>query len=345
MPIDAPFNADILRIAAGAVLIVDDDPAARLLLSQLVAQLGRRAVAVDSGRDVISTLNSEKIDLILLDVIMPGTSGIELLEHVRADGDHQNIPVLIVSGTAAKETVIRCIQIGADDYLVKPLDPVLLRARVVAALERKALRDGERAYLQQLLDLKQKLADRNLELERVNRQLEAAALTDVLTGLPNRRFAMTELNRTWSDASRHSHAIACLLIDVDHFKRINDTLGHDAGDFVLRAVAGRLRSTVRSEEVVCRIGGEEFLVICRSSDRTGSLQCGERLRVAVAGQPVEHRGHVIPVTVSVGVAERTPTVLDPDHLLKLADLAVYQAKQTGRDRVCLSPDQAAASPV
>jgi len=335
--IDAPFNSDIPYISDGVVLIADSDPAVRAVIADHLVPLGRRVTAVERVEQALTVLAREKCDLILLAIEMKEAGGHDLLEIVRADGEFREIPVIVISDAEHTAMIVRCIENGAADILKKPLDGVLLRARVSAALEYKALRDRERANLRQLIEIKQQLADRNLELERLNRRLEAAALTDVLTGLPNRRFAIEELQRAWAAADRHHHPLACLLIDVDHFKRINDTMGHDAGDAVLQAVASRLRASLRSDEVVCRLGGEEFLVVCRQSSRDCALKCAERLRTAVAARTIEHRGQSLTVTVSVGVADRKEDVIDVDDLLKLADLAVYRAKQLGRDRVCLPP--------
>jgi diguanylate cyclase (GGDEF)-like protein len=190
--------------------------------------------------------------------------------------------------------------------------------------------------LRQLLALQRDLDRRNQELEELNRRLEEAALTDPLTGLHNRRWAMEELQRCWQASTRYRRPMACLLVDVDHFKRVNDSYGHDVGDAVLREIASRLRAAARQNEAVCRIGGEEFLIICDEIDRAGAAICGERLRAGVADQLVTNEGRELSVTVSIGAAVRDESIPSPELLLKVADQAVYAAKQAGRNRVIVA---------
>ncbi len=321
----------------GAVLIVEDDEVSRLLLAVLVEDMGRRVLLAANGWQALETLLREKCDLVLLDVMMPEMDGQELLSRIKEREELRNIPVIIISGLDEDVTAARCIEIGAEDFLNKPFNPLVLRARINASLERKRLHDQEAAYLRQLLDLQQSLDRRNRELEELNAKLVQAALTDHLTGLPNRRWAMDELNRCWQASTRYHRPMGCLIADVDHFKRINDTFGHDAGDAVLQEVAHRLKSAARLNEGVARLGGEEFLVVCEFTDREGAAVCGERLRAAVAGQPVVYQGQEFPITISLGAAVRDDAATHPEQLLKMADRAVYAAKQAGRNRVCVAP--------
>ncbi|MFO0811093.1 MAG: diguanylate cyclase [Gemmataceae bacterium] len=320
----------------GAVLVVEDDRINRLLLTRHVERMGRRVLVADNGIQALATVQRERCDLILLDVMMPEMDGSEVLRELKSSDDLKNIPVIVISGLGEADTAARFIEIGAEDYLTKPFNPLMLHARITASLEKKRLRDTEQAYLRQLLALQQDLDRRNRELQDLNRRLEQIALTDELTGLPNRRSAMAELKRCWAASDRHRQPMACLIVDVDYFKRVNDTFGHDSGDVVLRAVAERLRAAARKNEVVCRLGGEEFIVLCEFTDRVAAEKCGERLRSAVAAAPIRSDAQAYAITVSIGVAARVDATQHPEQLLKAADQAVYLAKQTGRNRVCLA---------
>ena len=181
--------------------------------------------------------------------------------------------------------------------------------------------------------LEARVVERTQALSEANQRLEDLAMTDILTGLPNRRHAMSRIEREWGDAVATDAPLACLMIDADGFKGINDTYGHDAGDAVLRGLARELSQGVRTDDVVCRLGGDEFLIVCPRTPLAGALQVGEAVRAAVAALRVpagagEWRG-----SVSVGVAARTPEMASAEDLIKAADQGVYAAKRDGRDRV------------
>ena len=177
------------------------------------------------------------------------------------------------------------------------------------------------------------------ELSIANRRLHEAALTDALTGLPNRRQAMESMQMEWAASVRHHRPFAMMVIDLDGFKTINDTHGHDVGDIALRHSAEALRLAVRTQDLVCRTGGDEFLVICPDSDLAAARVVAERLRAAVQAQPVETGGPRLFLTASVGVCMRTPDMESVEALMKGADDALYLAKQRGRNRVVLIQDE------
>jgi len=170
------------------------------------------------------------------------------------------------------------------------------------------------------------------ELAVANRRLANAALTDLLTGLPNRRSAMDQLEQAWSAASRSGLALAVMVVDIDHFKQINDTYGHAAGDMVLREAAATLRASARREDCVCRIGGEEFLVICPNTDLNSAMKSAERLRANMAAKRMAIGQTEKTLTVSIGVARREPATIDIDALVSAADQALYAAKAAGRNQ-------------
>jgi diguanylate cyclase (GGDEF)-like protein len=173
------------------------------------------------------------------------------------------------------------------------------------------------------------------ELAIANRRLEHAALTDSLTELPNRRAAMTLLEQAWCAATRAGHSLAAMMIDVDHFKRINDAHGHAVGDATLREVAQALRTATRREDSVCRVGGEEFLVVCPDTDLKTTLHFADRLRGAVQSLRIETGRGIERITISVGVVGREADMTDMEALIAAADKALYAAKHAGRNRTCL----------
>jgi diguanylate cyclase (GGDEF)-like protein len=294
------------------ILIVDDARVGREEMARLVESLGYRALCADNGLEGLRLVREAHPSLVLLDMVMPGLDGLKVAAAIKAQP--RFIPVILLTGLTDLETKRRGQAAGADDFLAKPVTAVELSIRIAAMLRIKALTDA---------------------LEAAKRRLAELAETDALTGLPNRRsfdlVHAAELER----ARRYRRPLSLLVIDVDHFKRINDARGHPAGDEVLRAVAEALAASVRRSDRVCRYGGEEFVVVAPETIGDGAGQLGERLRAVVAGLVVPIAGDPVRVTVSVGVATWDVTDPRPDGtaLLARADQALYEAKQTGRDRV------------
>ncbi|MFO0592613.1 MAG: GGDEF domain-containing protein [Polyangiaceae bacterium] len=186
--------------------------------------------------------------------------------------------------------------------------------------------------------LEEKVQERTCALQKANRRLEEMALTDVLTGLPNRRHAMSRLAEEWKRAEARGEDLSVMMVDADGFKQINDAHGHEAGDAVLRKLAHTLRSSVRTDDLVCRLGGDEFLVLCPSTAIEGVLQAAESLRMIVAELRVPARKGVWNGSISVGVAARTPEMTSPEDLIRAADEGVYLAKARGRNAVAFAED-------
>jgi hemerythrin len=181
--------------------------------------------------------------------------------------------------------------------------------------------------------LEEKVAERTRALLEANTRLEEMALTDVLTGLSNRRHAMARLAHDWSESLRNGTPLACMMIDADGFKQINDNFGHDAGDEVLMKLSKNLRYAVRTDDIVCRLGGDEFLIICPNTSLEGALHAAELMRQTISTLRVSAGSGVWSGSISVGVAVRTPEMFSPEDLLKAADEGVYIAKRNGRNRV------------
>jgi diguanylate cyclase (GGDEF)-like protein len=304
------------------VLVADDSRVVRVMLRRQLEARGLRVEEAEDGHQAVRGCRMLRPDVVLLDVEMPGLDGHTVLRILREDAELSEIPVVFLTAHAETEDVVRGLQLGAHDYLRKPFEPSELIARVSAALRVKSLQD---------------------ELRRRNAELETVTRTDALTGLCNRRHLEERLQGMLAAARRHRQPAAVLMIDVDHFKRVNDTMGHAGGDAVLRQVADRLRQRVRLEDVVGRWGGEEFLVLSAATDATGAEVLAERLVAAVAGSPfaVEGAGDV-GVTVSIGCA----TGIDgTEALLRRADAALYEAKSKGRNRAVMSGGRRSATPV
>ncbi|WP_454457188.1 GGDEF domain-containing response regulator [Thauera phenylacetica] len=216
---------------------------------------------------------------------------------------------------------------GADDFLVRPLQRAALTVRLRACLRMLVLQ-------QELEHEREELRNFAAELSISNRRLQEVALTDPLTGLPNRRQAIEAMQAEWATATRHSRAFSVMIVDLDGFKAINDTHGHDVGDMALRQAAETLRGALRTQDLICRTGGDEFLVLCPDTDLKAAMLVAERLRVAVQAHPVETGGPRLFLAASLGVAMRTPDMDSVDALIKCADDGVYRAKQRGRN--CIS---------
>ncbi len=291
------------------VLVVEaSDTVREVLVREL--ERGYRVVVAADGEAALALVAGERPDAILLSHELPGLSGGAVLDRLRADDELAAVPVIMLTDRADRDVLLDALRRGAHDNLVAPFDPAELDARVMAALRVKALHD---------------------QLVEANSRLAAQALSDELTGLANRRHGAHELERAVSLATRHGHLLALARGDVDHFKAINDTHGHQAGDRVLAEVARRLAGAVRGGDELARWGGDEFVVILPDTDREGALRAAERLRAAVAAAPVVVNGGAVAVTISVGWAHWSGDT--PDDLLARADRSLYQAKGTGRNTV------------
>ena len=294
------------RAVAQSVLAIDDSEAIHSLLR---ARLSPEAVALHfagGGEEGIARAIELQPDLILLDVDMPAPDGFEVCRRLKAEVRTQAIPVIFLSGATSTEEKIKGLELGAVDYITKPFDPAELRARVRASLRTK--------YLMDLLARK--------------------AMIDGLTGLWNRAYFETRLNTELSLARRTRQPLSCLMIDLDHFKQLNDAHGHPFGDEVLRTVGQLLGETCRVEDVVCRYGGEEFVILAPNTLAARATELGERIRVALESFNWTCRGGVVKVTASIGVADLRNS--PPPSILELADAALYQAKHGGRNRVVLA---------
>jgi two-component system cell cycle response regulator len=297
------------------VLVAEDSLVVRAVLRRHLEERDYNVVEADDGNAALRTCREIRPDVVLLDIEMPGLDGHQVLAALKADPELEEIPVVFLTGRTSTDDIVEGLRLGAHDYLKKPFEASELIARVSAAVRMKKLQDELRA--------------RNAELDLVSR-------TDSLTGLANRRQLVERLGEMGSASRRHDRLLGVLMLDIDHFKRVNDTAGHDAGDCVLREFATRLSRLPRVEDVIGRWGGEEFLALLPDTDFEGSRIFGERVIEAIAAKPFElPDGTRLGVTVSVGCS--VEVAHDPERLVANADAALYEAKAAGRNRLVCAP--------
>lgn len=309
------------------ILLLDDDRAILLMLKMLLERVGHTVFMANNGKDALSMLEKHMPQLILVDWIMPGMSGLEFCKALRKNEEWRNIYVFMMTAQESTDRMVEAFEAGANDYMTKPINPKVLAARLGAAQRVVQLQEELEFDHQQL----HKLAT---ELAVSNERLQQLALTDVLTGLPNRRSANEHLEQQWAIAARSGRQLSCMMVDIDHFKKINDEYGHKAGDDALKRVAETMNLSVRKQDIACRFGGEEFLVICPDTPAEQLCRLAERLRNAISKivLPDVHARNCL-ITVSIGLASKEPGVASPEMLLQLADKRLYEAKNKGRNRI------------
>jgi diguanylate cyclase (GGDEF)-like protein len=297
------------------VLVVDDDPLSRRALEQALASSGYDVDTAADGQEALVKARAHRPDVVVTDWQMPRMDGLTLCRILKANDETRFTHVLMQSSRGETEAKVTGLETGADDYLVKPVDPIELRARVKVGLRlQKALGD----------------------LAAKNEILEKLALTDVLTGLANRRAFVDALGSELARVHRHDHPASLLFLDLDAFKQVNDTHGHAVGDEVLAGFAQVLTRSCRRGDLAARIGGEEFAVLLPMTGRVPAALVAERIRRATESLPLG-RSVEVPMTVSIGVAasEDSPEPVEPSELLGRADAALYRAKTGGRNRVAV----------
>ncbi|HEY7120042.1 MAG TPA: response regulator [Tepidisphaeraceae bacterium] len=307
-------------------LVVDDDPLVRELLVNFLNAQGIESAQAANGVEAMAIIQTSQPRLLIVDWEMPQMDGLELCRQVRARRSAQHVHFIMLTIHSQKDRLCKAFDVGVDDFLAKPFQEGELLARLHTGLRALAIHDE----LMRRSDGSQQL---NEQLMNLNRRLQTLAITDDLTGLFNRRQAMLRLEEHWAMCDRYGKALSVLTIDIDHFKRVNDTYGHGAGDSILRGVADALRECVRTTDIVCRLGGEEFLVILPSQTAQEAEVCAQRSRQAVAARVFDCDGRHLRVTVSVGISTRRADMPQCADLLKEADEALYAAKQAGRDAV------------
>ncbi len=313
------------------LLLVDDDESNLTLLKEGLTQLDHAFEFVEArdGQEALVKLRDERPDLVLMDVEMPGLGGIETCRIIKANSGSNGFgftPVILMTARGAANKV-EGLELGADDYLVKPFDLVELAARVKSMLRLKALQDELVGKVRELEQAHRKLEERRVELLNLSR-------TDPLTQLFNRRYFEERFVAEFARCKRYRTPMVLLMIDIDHFKSVNDTCGHPAGDKVLKEAAHTLKKTLRDVDLLARYGGEEFIALLPETGPAEGRSAAERVRAAIELMRVKHEGAELRATVSVGLVWYPTNVLDDyEALVRAADDALYRAKKSGRNRV------------
>jgi len=289
------------------VLVIDDsDEIHKLVIARLRPE-GLEVIGEFDGERGIERAVADQPDVILLDIGLPNVDGFEVCRRLKEHPSTRNIPIIFLTGTTDTESKVRGLDLGAVDYVTKPFDQVELRARVRAALRTKRLQDI----------------------------LEQQSFLDGLTGLWNRSYLDRRLESELNVARRYGRPLTLVLADVDHFKRVNDSLGHLFGDIVLQGIAEGLRAYARRSDIVARYGGEEFAILLTDTNLRSAVHVSERLRMSAENRHFEARSEIVSVTASFGVAcsEEIGAVLTPEELIRAADVALYASKDAGRNCV------------
>jgi two-component system, cell cycle response regulator len=295
------------------VLIADDSATSRILLRSALQRWGYEVVVAENGAQALEILNRpDSPSMAILDWVMPHMTGPEVCRKIRETHREPYTYILLLTSKNTKNETVEGLDAGADDYVVKPFDEHELQVR---------LRAGKR------------IVDLQTDLLRAREELRERANKDLLTMLPNRSAIATTLEHEIERCHRDRRSVGVILLDIDHFKRINDTFGHFAGDAVLRETAARLRNNIRPYDQVGRYGGEEFLVVLPNCDMEQAAVQAERMRGRLNATTMKVEGEDIRVTASFGVTVSDGSEKSPDFFVRVADEALYQAKAGGRNCV------------
>lgn len=304
-------------MAKAKVLLVEDDPIQASATKEILRKVGYEVLWAEDGINAIKLIKSEKPDIVLLDVILPGMDGYEVCRWLKLDESTKGIPVIMLTVKKELADKISGLQIGADDYLPKPFNELELNARIYASLRTKSLQD----------ELKLK----NRQLEELLDKVNYMAITDALTGLYNRRRFLDALTNEYERAKRYATPFSLVMLDIDYFKKINDTFGHAVGDAVLKEVSEILLKSIRDIDTAARYGGEEFMIILPNTDIAHARIIAERMRQAI--EMHDFAGVDWKISVSIGISGMPDVKVDnKEKLIRCADFAMYRAKQCGRNR-------------
>jgi two-component system cell cycle response regulator len=299
-----------------AVLIVEDNPADAKLIKSLLGSLACSLVMVHSGEEAVSICNNHRIDIIILDMLLPGVDGYEVVKQIKSSASTQSIQIIVVTSLQDIESKIKGYEFGVDDYLVKPINFNEFRARVNSLIKKKAYHDKLMSSCEAAIQ---------------------AAITDKLTGAYNRGYLQHYLKNELMKSDRHHHPVSLLMIDIDDLKIVNDTYGHLAGDRLLKEIASELRKCIREIDVLARYGGDEFTIILTHTSKENAAPIADRIRRVIENLAVAVTDQaVVTASVSIGVAEYVPSVDTPDILIQRADQALYTAKSDGKNTVASS---------
>ncbi len=306
------------------ILVVDDEILNLDLMRQELEERGFEVDTAQSAAEARQLLGAQLADLIILDIQMPGEDGLTFCRRLNEDPAFRSIPVIFCTANCSEdEQIILGLTTGAVDYVVKPVSVGVLLARIKIQLQIKQLQD---------------------ELRQKNSRLEALSVTDPLTGLRNRRMLDAELAHNPAVHRHLEPPVACLMVDIDHFKSVNDRFGHCCGDYVLQTIARLMQMRGSSHDLLVRYGGDEFACFLSQKTAAEALVVAEQIRCQVASHPLPNGPPGLSVTVSIGCATQQQTQLDLRALIEVADAALYAAKKQGRNRVAQLPSPVLPGP-
>jgi diguanylate cyclase (GGDEF)-like protein len=298
------------------VLVADDSAVSRKLVERTLSDKRYSLIFAKSGREALMLFAEHHPDVVIVDWMMPDCTGVEICRHIRSKPHASYSYIILLTGRSETKSVVEGLAAGADDYLTKPFHHEELIARVEVGLR--------------IIDLQREIEGKNILLKEL-------ALTDALTSLPNRRAIEDWATRQLSGAARYGFSFWVTLADLDHFKNVNDTHGHDAGDTVLKAFSGILKSHSRQSDICGRIGGEEFLLALTHTTEDDAKRVIDRVRVELEATQFDFGGKIFKVTASFGLAGFVGTSApDFNRLVAQADAALYSAKRQGRNRLAVA---------
>jgi diguanylate cyclase (GGDEF)-like protein len=307
----------------GSILVIDDEPLNLKLLKPILASKGFETKTAQSSDDAFRLLTSSTPDLILLDVVMPGIGGYEVCRKIKENPKLKMIPVIFLTALTDSDDIVKGFNAGAVDYVRKPFNVAELLARVEAHIELK--RDREIIEIQ-----KKRLEQINQELETMNRSLYHRSITDSLTGIFNRQYVLDHFQQEMGLFKRYGATVSMMLLDIDNFKKLNDTYGHIEGDAALIRCSSAIKHSIRTVDILGRYGGEEFFIILPLTELDGAMTVAQRISSAMLNTGNEAMS-IPPMTVSVGVAQYQGE--DEKEFLRSVDDLLYKAKRLGRNRI------------
>jgi two-component system cell cycle response regulator len=309
------------------ILFVEDRETEGAATKNFLEENGYAVTWVPNGMAVFHEAMIQAFDVILLDRVLPDMDGSQVCSWLKNNESTKGIPIIMLTAMTSTADKVRGLEAGADDYLPKPYEEAELNARIYAALRTKSLRD--------------ELSKANRELKEMLERSEILAITDPLTGLFNRRRFEFILDLEFKKAVRYAMPLSCMMIDIDHFKSVNDTFGHAVGDRAIKDIAMIVHQNIRDADTACRWGGEEFAVLSPMNTKADSLTPARRILQSVSDHAFPGMGGKS-LTVSIGIADMSDSDFsDPDMLVRVADGAMYEAKKKGRNRIefeCVKED-------
>ncbi len=308
-------------MAKAKILLVEDDKLQAKVTKEYLERNGYEVVWTDNGKSAIKIAKTQPVEIILLDLILPDISGNEVWRWLKINDDTKGIPIIILTVKDTLQDKVKGLEAGAEDYLPKPYNEIELNARIYACLRTKALQD--------------ELREKNRQLEEILKKVEILAITDSLTELYNRRHFELALEKEFKRTLRYKTPTSCMIIDIDHFKKINDEYGHHTGDEVLKEIAKQIKNSLREIDIPARWGGEEFIILLPQTTKENAFKAATRISESIARLKFPNVSSQL--TVSIGITDiPNPSIESVEKFIQVADLALYEAKEKGRNKIVVA---------